>query len=298
MNFFEDFEVSFIKIKKGVIRYRKAGRGPALLMLHGNPQTHAMWHKVAPAFIDKFTVICPDIPGYGKSFKPKILNNHQNYSKISMASDIKEFMELLGYTSFYLVAHDRGARISHRLALDYPDRIIKMILLDIIPTIEHFERANKDFAMGYYHWFWLAQKHPIPELVINKAPEEWFFAHTSREKKDKDFFAPKALIDYLECVRNPKTIRAICEDYRAAATIDLKDDEITRKLNIKIKMPTLVLWGKKGKIEQWYDPLLIWQKYCFQEVKGYAIDCGHYLAEEKPDTLINSINVFLKNKIN
>ena len=186
MNFFSDFELSTINTKRGVIRYRKAGQGPVLLMLHGNPQTHAMWHKVAPELVNQYTVICPDIPGYGKSFKPVISNNHSTYSKVNMALDIINFMELLGFDKFQIVAHDRGARIAHRIALDFPEKVIKMILLDIIPTIEHFERTNMEFAMGYYHWFWLAQRSPIPESVINKAPEEWFFAHTSREEKDKN----------------------------------------------------------------------------------------------------------------
>ena len=234
MDFFSDFKISFVEIKRGAIRYRRGGSGPPLLMLHGNPQTHAMWHKVAPAVVKNFTVICPDIPGYGKSFKPNLSENHKEYSKVSMANDLIEFMKLLGFMSFYIIAHDRGARIAHRLALDFPDKVLKMILLDIIPTIEHFERTNMDFAMGYYHWFWLAQRNPIPESLINKAPEEWFFAHTSREKKKKDFFSKKALNDYIECVKNPETINAICEDYRAAASIDLIDDKISRKNKIKI----------------------------------------------------------------
>ena len=213
-------------------RYRRGGSGPPLLMLHGNPQTHAMWHKVAPAVVKNFTVICPDIPGYGKSFKPNLSENHKEYSKVSMANDLIEFMKLLGFTSFYIIAHDRGARIAHRLALDFPDKVLKMILLDIIPTIEHFERTNMDFAMGYYHWFWLAQRNPIPESVINKAPEEWFFAHTSREKKKKDFFSKKALNDYIECVKNPETINAICEDYRAATSIDIIDDKLSREIKL------------------------------------------------------------------
>ncbi len=290
--FFSEFKIQNIKTDSGIIRFRIYGNGEPLLMLHGNPQTHAMWHKVAPKLINKFTVICPDIPGYGKSFKPRISKDHKPYSKVNMAKYTLEFMNKLGFDKFFLIAHDRGARIAHRMALDYPDKVIKMILLDIIPTIEHFERTNKDFAMGYYHWFWLSQRNPIPESVINKAPEEWFFAHTSREKKDKDFFAPKALEDYLQCVRNPKTIRAICEDYRAAATIDIKDDELSRKKNIKIKMPTLVLWGKNGKIDEWYEPVSIWQKYCIEEVTGYGVDAGHYLAEENPDEIIKSINTF------
>ena len=293
MNFFSDFKISFLRIKKGSIRYRKAGSGPPILMLHGNPQTHVMWHKVSPELVNNYTVICPDIPGYGKSFKPTLSHNHEGHSKVQMAADMLEFMTNLGYDTFYIVAHDRGARIAHRLALDFPSKVIKMMLLDIIPTIEHFERTNMDFAMGYYHWFWLAQRSPIPESVINKAPEEWFFAHTSREKKDKDFFSPLALKDYLDCIKNPETINAICEDYRAAATIDLIHDKTTRENKIKLEMPILVLWGKKGKIDQWYDPLSIWQSYCTQEVKGNAIDSGHYLAEENPKEILKNILQFL-----
>jgi len=293
MDFFSDFDLSTLKVKNGEIRYRKAGKGPPLLMLHGNPQTHAMWHKVAPKLVDNYTLICPDIPGYGKSFKPKLSENHEGYSKVNMAKDINEFMSLLNYDSFYLIAHDRGARIAHRLALDFPDKILKMILLDIIPTIEHFERANMDFAMGYYHWFWLAQRSPIPESVIKKAPEEWFYAHTSREKKDKNFFSPRALSDYLECLKNPLTIEAICEDYRAAATIDIKDDKISRENKLQINSPTMILWGKKGKIEQWYNPLVIWKDYCSAELQGYGIDTGHYLAEEAPEEIIKCVRDFL-----
>ena len=293
MDFFLDFELKSIKINKGSFRYRRAGNGPALLMLHGNPQTHAMWHKVAPEFVNEYTVICPDIPGYGKSFKSEIADNHKTFSKINMAIDIIKFMETLGFHEFYIIGHDRGARIAHRLALDFPDKVLKIILLDVIPTIEHFERTNMEFAMGYYHWFWLAQKKPIPESVINKAPEEWFFAHTSREKKDKYFFHPMALNDYLECVKNPKTINAICEDYRAAATIDLIDDKKSRDDNVKIKAPLLVLWGNEGKLEKWYKTLLIWEKYCSQNVTGYSIKSGHYLAEENPDEVVKSIKAFL-----
>jgi len=293
MDFFNDFEISFLETQRGIIRYRKAGNGPALLMLHGNPQTHVMWHKVAPTLAQDYTVICPDIPGYGKSFKPKLTVHHEEYSKVNMAKDIDEFMGLLHFKNFYVLGHDRGARIAHRLALDFPNKVLKMILLDIIPTIEHFERANMEFAMGYYHWFWLAQRNPIPESVIQKAPEEWFYAHTSREKKDRDFFAPNALRDYLECVKNPKTVEAICEDYRAAATIDIKDDKISRNKNVKVKSPIMVLWGKKGKIEQWYDPLSIWKQYCSAEVKGFSINTGHYLAEEDPEAIIKCVRSFL-----
>ena len=293
MDFFSDFTLSTINTKRGLIRYRKAGIGPALLFLHGNPQTHVMWHKVAPKFVDEYSVVCPDIPGYGKSFKPKTKDNHASYSKESMANDIVNFMNLLGFNKFYIVAHDRGARIAHRLALNFPNKVLKMILLDIIPTIEHFERTNMDFAMGYYHWFWLAQPFPIPESVINKAPEEWFFAHTSREKKEKDFFDARALDDYLECIKDPKTINAICEDYRASATIDMIHDKKSRDENIKIKVPLLVLWGKKGKLEKWYETLMVWESYCTVKVTGNPINSGHYLAEENPNEVIKSIKNFM-----
>ena len=293
MNFFSDFEIFFNRIDKGLIRYRKAGNGPPLLMLHGNPQTHAMWHEVAPKLIKEYTVICPDIPGYGKSFKPEITKDHEAYSKVNMAKDIISFMNNLGFDKFNIIAHDRGARIAHRIALDFSDKILKLILLDIIPTIEHFERTDMDFAMGYYHWFWLAQRSPIPESVINKAPVEWFFSHTSREEKDKNFFNTNALNDYLECIKNPETIKAICEDYRAAATVDLIDDRKSRNDKIKINVPLLVLWGNKGKIEQWYDTLKIWQNYCSLEVKGHAINSGHYLAEENPIEVIENIRKFI-----
>ena len=293
MDFFSDFNLTETKIKRGIIRYRIAGKGPPLLMLHGNPQTHVMWHKVAPEFTNNYTVICPDIPGYGKSFKPDITKNHVSYSKVNMAKDIVNLMNNLGFNKFNIIAHDRGARIAHRMALDFSEKILKIILLDIIPTIEHFERTDMEFAMGYYHWFWLAQKRPVPESVINKAPVEWFFSHTSREKKDKNFFNVKALNDYLECIKNPETIKAICEDYRAAATVDLVDDRKSRDNKIKINVPLLVLWGNKGKLEQWYDTLKIWQNYCSLEVKGHAIDSGHYLAEENPIEIIENIRKFI-----
>jgi len=293
MDFFSDFKIFFNRTERGLIRYRKAGNGPPLLMLHGNPQTHVMWYGVAPKLIKQYTVICPDIPGYGKSFKPEITKDHVPYSKVNMAKDIVNFMNNLGFDKFNIIAHDRGARIAHRMVLDFSDKILKVILLDIIPTIEHFERTDMKFAMGYYHWFWLAQRSPIPESVINKAPEEWFFSHTSREEKDKNFFNAKALKDYLECVKNPETITAICEDYRAAATIDLIDDRKSRDNKIKINVPLLVLWGNKGKLEQWYDTLKIWQNYCSLEVKGYAINSGHYLAEENPDEIIENIREFI-----
>ena len=286
MPFFEGFTLDTVSVAGGDIRLRHGGAGPPLLLLHGNPQTHAMWHAVAPALAERFTVICPDLRGYGGSFKPDATADHAFYAKKEMARDMVQVMEHFGHTEFFVGSHDRGSRVAHRLALDFLDRVRKLAVLDIIPTIEHFERTDMTFAMGYYHWFWFAQRHPLPESVINAAPEVWFHAHTSREPKGNDFFHAEALADYLAAVQNPEMIRGMCEDYRAAATIDLDHDRESREAGEKIRCPLLVLWGKKGKIEEWYEPLDIWRRYCAVEVSGGPVNSGHYLAEEVPGEVL------------
>jgi len=183
MPFFENFTLDTVTVAGGDIRLRHGGDGPALLLVHGNPQTHAMWRAVAPALAERFTVICPDIRGYGGSFKPGATADHVPYAKKEMAQDMAQLMAHFGHEEFFVGGHDRGARMAHRMALDFPDKIKKLAVLDIVPTIEHFERTNMDFALGYYHWFWFAQPHPKPESIINAAPEVWFRAHTSREPK-------------------------------------------------------------------------------------------------------------------
>jgi haloacetate dehalogenase len=263
-----------------------------LLLLHGNPQTHAMWHAVAPQLAERFTVVCPDLRGYGASLKPPATPDHAPYAKTAMARDMVEVMEHLGHTRFLIGSHDRGARVAHRLALDYPDRVEKLAILDIVPTIEHFERTDMGFALGYYHWFWFAQPHPFPEVLINAAPETWFHAHTKRGPKSTDLFHPEALADYLAAARNPKMIRGMCEDYRAAATIDLEHDRASRTAGVKIQCPLLLLWGAKGKIGRWYDALAIWRQYSAAEVTGGPVDSGHYLAEEAPGDVIQHLRAF------
>jgi haloacetate dehalogenase len=283
--FFDGFDLRTIAVADGALRVRLGGDGPPLLLLHGNPQTHAMWNAVAPALADRFTVVCPDLRGYGFSHKPPASADHAAYAKRAMARDMVELMDRLGHRRFFLAGHDRGARVAHRLALDYPDRVRRLALLDIIPTIEHFERADADFAMGYYHWFWLAQPHPYPEMLIDRAPEEWFRVHTSRGPKN-DFFHPDAMADYLAAVRQPEMVRGMCEDYRAAATIDLAHDRASRAAGEKIVCPLLVLWGATGKIGKWYDAPAIWRDYCSADLSGGAVAAGHYLAEEAPDAVI------------
>jgi len=284
---FESFTLTTCDLPEGRIRLRHGGAGPPLLLLHGNPQTHAMWHLVAPALARRFSVVCPDLRGYGGSFKPPASADHAAYAKRQMARDLVAVMHHLGHERFLVGAHDRGARVAHRLAIDFPEKVAKLAVLDIIPTIEHFERANMDFALGYYHWFWFAQPHPFPEVVINAAPDAWFAAHTSREPKPPGFFAPDALADYLAAIRQPDTIMGMCEDYRAATTIDLEHDRDSRMSGQRVQCDMLVLWGNQGKIGQWYTPLEIWRRYCDAAVTGGPVNSGHYLAEEAPAEVLS-----------
>ena len=290
--FFEGFELGAVELAAGRFRLRRGGEGPPLLLLHGNPQTNAMWHKVAPALAREFSVVCPDLRGYGQSFKPPATADHAPAAKREMARDMVELMAHFGHDAFFLAGHDRGARVAHRLALDHPGRVRRLALMDIIPTLEHFERADMAFGLGYYHWFWLAQPHPFPETLIGAAPEAWWRAHTSREPKPADFFAAEALADYLEAARNPEMIRGMCEDYRAAASIDLEHDRASRDAGQKIQCPLLVLWGAKAKIEAWYDALAIWRRYCAAPVSGGAVASGHYLAEEAPEAVVQELKAF------
>ena len=291
--FFPDFTLEHVPVSGGgSIRLRRGGSGPPLLMLHGNPQTHAMWHAVAPALARRFTVVCPDLRGYGGSLKPDATPDHAPYAKRAMAQDVVDVMRHFGHERFLVASHDRGSRVAHRLALDHPERVLRLAVLDIIPTVEHFERADMEFALGYYHWFWFAQPHPFPEVVINAAPDAWFAAHTSREPKPPGFFHPDALADYMVAVRDPNMIRGMCEDYRAATGIDLVHDRESRAAGRKVQCPMLALWGSKGKIEQWYEPLDVWRQYCAAEVTGCSLPTGHYLAEEAPAAVIEQFEAF------
>ena len=290
--FFEGFELGAVELAAGRFRLRRGGKGPPLLLLHGNPQTHAMWHKVAPALARAFTVFCPDLRGYGESFKPPATADHAPAAKREAARDMVELMAHFGHEQFFLAGHDRGARVAHRLALDHPGRVRRLAVMDIIPTLEHFERADMAFGLGYYHWFWLAQPHPFPETLIGAAPEAWWRAHTSREPKPAGFFAAEALADYLAAARNPDMIRGMCEDYRAAASIDLEHDRESRAAGQKIRCPLLVLWGAKAKIAAWYDALAIWRSYCAAPVSGGPVASGHYLAEEAPEAVLRELQAF------
>ncbi len=291
--FFEGFSLETVEVRGQRIRLRRGGKGPPLLLLHGNPQTHAMWHKVAPVLAQRFTCILPDIRGYGFTSKPPASPDSAAYAKREHAADLAALMTHFGHETFRLVAHDRGARVAHRLALDHAARVEKLCTMDIIPTLEHFERADMAFGMGYYHWFFLAQPRDRPERMILRDVEDWFDLHTSREPKDKGFFAPEARADYLAALRLPDTVMAICEDYRAATGIDLVHDRESRAAGVKLQCPLLALWGSKGNIPKWYDALAIWRSYAAGPVSGSAVNSGHYLPEEAPDEVLAALEGFL-----
>ncbi|MBX6742634.1 MAG: alpha/beta hydrolase [Acetobacteraceae bacterium] len=291
--FFEGFTLEYREANGQRIRLRRGGEGPPLLLLHGNPQTHAMWHRIAPVLAGRFTVICPDIRGYGFSSSPPATPDHAPYAKREMAKDLVALMQGLGFERFKVVSHDRGARIAHRLALDHPERVEKLCTMDIIPTLAHFERADMAFAMGYYHWFFLAQPYDKPERMILRDVEDWFDIQTSREPKDRSFFHPEARADYLAALQEPGTVVSICEDYRAAATIDLEHDRESRAKGERIRCPLLALWGAKGKVGEWYDVLSIWRDYAAGEVAGGPVNSGHYLAEEAPEEVLARLDRFL-----
>ncbi|MDB5411737.1 MAG: alpha/beta hydrolase [Rubritepida sp.] len=291
--FFEGFTLETRQVNGVTVRFRRGGSGPPLVLLHGNPQTHAMWHLVAPELAKTYTVIAPDLRGYGFSEKPPASPDHLAFSKREMAKDIVGLLGELGFPRFIVVSHDRGARLAHRIALDHPACVEKLCTMDIVPTLHSLEHVDMRFALGYYHWFWLAQPHPGPETIIGQDVEVWFDIHTSREPKDKGFFHPEARADYLAALRLPGTVTSICEDYRAAASIDLEHDRASREAGVKITCPLLVLWGAKGKIGQWYEPLEVWGNYATGGITGHDVQSGHYLAEEAPGEVLEALKRFL-----
>jgi haloacetate dehalogenase len=286
-----NFQQKIIDTTEAQINTFTAGKGFPLLLLHGYPQTHYMWHKIAPRLVEDFTVIVADLRGYGDSSKPQGKPDHSNYSKRAMARDWVEVMSQLGYEEFYLVGHDRGARVAHRLTLDYPEKVKKLAVLDILPTYDLYQTTDKEFASAYYHWFFLIQPYPLPETLIAANPE--YFLRHCLQSWSKDFaaFTPDALAEYIRCFSDPATIHATCEDYRAGATIDLIDDEAD--LAKKITCPLLVLWGKQGIIGRKYNVLEIWKRKAIA-VKGNAINCGHFLPEEAPEETYSAIREFFR----
>jgi haloacetate dehalogenase len=267
------------------------GEGPPVLLLHGYPQTHAMWHKVAPQLARDYTVVCADLRGYGDSSKPKGLPGHANYSKRAMALDMVEAMEALGFPRFHVVGHDRGGRVGHRLARDHGRRVATLTVLDISPTLKMYQNTSMQFARAYYHWFFLIQRTPLPEKMISSVGINYILGRLGRGKSGLRHFDKRAVAEYVRAFKDPRTIHATCEDYRAAATIDLLHDN--QDLRRKLKMPVLAIWGKHGVIEALFDCLADWREVAL-DVRGRALACGHFIPEEKPRELLAELRKFLK----
>ena len=289
---FDDFKSAKLKSNKINIHYKIGGKGYPILMLHGYPQTHIMWRKVAPILSKDYTVVCSDLRGYGDSDKPSSDVIHRNYSKREMAKDQAELMELLGFKKYIVVGHDRGARVAHRMGLDYKDKIDKIVLMDIVPTNHVFETADMTLATRYYHWFFLIQKSPFPEKLIEKDPEFYLRSKLFMWGLNEQYMSEDVITEYLRCFSNPDTIRASCEDYRAGATIDMEDHN--NDYDKKIECPLLILWGKKGTVEELYDPIEVWKKWG-KNVHGFSLDCGHFIPEERPEETVDYIKKFLRN---
>lgn len=277
---FDGFAQTAIDTGEVTLHVRHGGAGPPLLLIHGYPQTHVMWHKVAPRLAERFTVVAPDLRGYGDSAKPPGDPEHATYSKRAMAADMAALMTTLGFERFAVAGHDRGGRVTHRLCLDHPTRVTRAAVLDIAPTYTMFMTADKAFGDAYYHWFFLSQPFDLPERLIGAEPAYYLRKKLAQWGRDPSAFTEAALAEYIRCFSDPATIHASCEDYRAAASIDLVHDEAD--LGRTIACPLLVLWGGKGFVARRYDVLATWRERA-DDVRGWPLPCGHFLPEEAPD---------------
>lgn len=287
---FEGFESKRIATRETEINLKVAGSGPPLLLLHGYPQTHVIWHKIAPKLAEKFTVIASDLRGYGDSGKPITDAEHTLYSKRAMAADQIHVMSALGFDKFSVVGHDRGGRVAHRMVRDHPDIIDKVAVLDIAPTATMYGTTNKAFATAYYHWFFLIQPNNLPEHLIGSDPRFYLSRKLAAFGKSKDAITEEAFAEYLRCFSDPATIHATCEDYRAAASIDLVHD--ANDAGHKIENPLLALWGEDGFVADTYDVLDTWREVA-TNVTGQSVPGGHFLPEEAPVETLNALLGFL-----
>jgi len=269
---------------------RAAGR-PPLLLLHGFPQTHVMWHRVAPQLGERYSIVAPDLRGYGDSGKPDSDDTHAAYSKRATAADAVALMRQLGFERFSACGHDRGGRVAHRMALDHPGAVARLMLLDISPTQTMYERTDMAFARAYYHWFFLIQPAPLPERLIGGDPDSYLRAKLGGwGSHGLEIFDPRALAEYERCFRDPATVHAMCEDYRAAASIDLEHDRADSEA--RIDCPLRVLWGERGVVNRLFTPIADWQAKASGTVSGRTTPGGHYIAEDSPDLLLEEMLAF------
>jgi len=291
---FPGFRPHLADVGEGIrIHAEVGGEGPPLLLLHGHPQTHAIWHKVAPALAERFTLVLADLRGYGGSSKPAGDADHANYSKRTMARDMLRLMQSLGHARFDVLAHDRGARVAHRLALDHADAVRRLVLLDIAPTLAMYEQTTEAFARAYWHWFFLIQPAPLPERLIEADPGAYLRDVMGRRSAGLAPFDPRALAAYEAGLRQGGAAHGLCEDYRASAGIDLEHDRADRAAGRKLGMPLLVLWGEEGVVHRCFEPLAEWQRAA-NDVRGRPLPCGHYIAEEAPQALLDAVLPFLQ----
>lgn len=289
--FIDNFTLMDARLETGIkMRFAIGGNGPALMLVHGHPHTHIIWRKVAPLLAQKYTVVLPDLRGYGNTDKPESTPDHRPYSKKEMAKDLISLMKLLNRPTFAFVGHDRGARVGHRLALDYPESVTKAVFVDIAPTATMYALTNKEFATKYFWWFFLIQPEPFPEKLIGFDPDYFLHHHIDGQIKIKGCVEDKAFNEYLRCYKDPRTIHAICEDYRAAATIDLDDDK--EDADKKIQCPLYLLWGARGTVGKLYDVVGTWKEKAVT-VSGEALDCGHSPEEECPSGFLEKVLAFL-----
>ncbi|MEV0185778.1 alpha/beta hydrolase [Streptomyces sp. NPDC050625] len=287
---FEGFEQGRVPVGDVEISIVTAGSGPPVLLLHGAPQTHVMWHAVAPGLSRDYTVVAADLRGYGDSSKPHGGGDHAAYSFRTSALDQVGLMTALGYERFAVVGHDRGARVSHRLALDHPERVTGVAILDVVPTDHMYRHVTRDLATAYWHWFTLTQPEPLPERLI-AGEAGWFLKYALGAFGSAGaLFTPEALAEYTRCFEDPAMVHAMCEDYRAAASIDLEHDAATR--DRRIECPLLVLWGAHGDVGRFFEPLAVWREYA-TNVQGGPVEAGHFLVEQQPEATLQHLQAFL-----
>jgi haloacetate dehalogenase len=287
----EGFLQADVDTGDAVIRVWRGGRGPPVLLLHGIPETHLMWRSVAPRLSRGFTVVATDLRGYGDSSKPPSTPDHSPYSKRAMARDQVEVMHKLGFERFFIVGHDRGARCAYRLALDHPERVLKLAVLDIVPTGEVFRHADARLALAYWIWFLLAQPHDVPERIVGANPRVFLDYMLNHWSGNASCFSDELRSEYLRSFSRPETIHAICEEYRASSTLDRAHDDADRGCRF-ITCPTLVLWSRGGFLDTWNDVLATWREWA-HDVRGRALDCGHFIAEEAPEKTVSELRSFL-----
>lgn len=291
--FFPGFEVYAVPTSGATIHALKGGSGPPLLLLHGHPETHVTWHQLAGELARHYTVVLPDLRGYGDSSKPDGGPNHVHYSFRSMAQDQVELMQHFGFGSFYVAGHDRGGRVAHRLCLDYPAAVLKVCVLDIAPTLTMYRDTSQEFATRYVWWFLQIQPYPMPEHLIGLDPVYYLKRHLSVQNQAGGGITPEALQEYLRCYCCQGTIHAICEDYRAAAAIDLDHDRADEAAGRRIAAPLLALWGAQGTVGRLWNVLDTWQAVA-TTVSGQALDCGHFVPEEQPQAVLAQFLAFFR----